>query len=139
VTENLRLLPHPHGRLGEPHCPDCDLAIGTQTSDEVVDKIMAEPEGARLYIMAPLTIDVGERYETLWEELRKSGYVRVTDRWPKTHSLDKLPTIDRRRKHAIEVVLDRIVVKPDGRRRIADTIEKRARLGQRRSPRRLAE
>ena len=115
-------------RLGQPHCPECDIPIGTQTSDQIVDKLLEEPAGTKLYIMAPVEVQVGEQYETLWESLRGAGYVRVRIDG-ETHSLDETPAIDRRRKHAVEVVVDRIVVRPDARSRIAGSIENALALG----------
>ncbi len=61
--------------LGQPHCPDCDVPIGTQSADEIIDKVMGARTGTKLYLMAPIDIQVGERYETLWEEIRAKGYV----------------------------------------------------------------
>ena len=118
-------------RLGQPHCPECDIPIGTQTSDQIVDKLLEESSGTKLYIMAPVEVQVGEQYETLWESLRGAGYVRVRIDG-ETHSLDKTPTIDRRRKHAVEVRR-----RPDRRAArcpLADRRQhrKRARAGQRR-------
>ncbi len=115
-------------RLGQPYCPECDLAIGTQTSDQIVDKLLEEKEGTKLYVMAPVEVQVGEQYETLWDSLRGAGYVRVRIDG-ETHSLDALPTIDRRRKHAVEVVIDRIIVRRDKRSRIAGSIENALALG----------
>src|SRR5690606_20196356 len=74
IYDYLRVL---YARLGQPHCPDCELPIGTQTSDQIVDKILEEPEGTKLFLMAPVEIQVGEAYETLWESLKGSGYLRV--------------------------------------------------------------
>ncbi len=115
-------------RLGQPYCPECDIPIGTQTSDQIVDKLLEERSGAKLYVMAPVEVQVGEQYETLWESLRGAGYVRVRVDG-ETHSLDSTPAIDRRRKHAVEVVVDRIVVRPDARSRIAGSIENALALG----------
>jgi excinuclease ABC subunit A len=115
-------------RLGQPHCPECDIPIGTQTSDQIVDKLLDEKEGTKLYVMAPVEVEVGEQYETLWESLRGAGYVRVRVDG-ETHSLETTPTIDRRRKHAVEVVIDRIVVRKDQRSRIAGSIENALALG----------
>lgn len=115
-------------RLGQPHCPECDIPIGTQTSDQIVDKLLEEKEGTKLYVMAPVEVQVGEQYETLWESLRGAGYVRARIDG-ETHELDKLPTIDRRRKHAVEVVIDRIIVRRDQRSRIAGSIENALALG----------
>ena len=115
-------------RLGQPHCPECDVPIGTQTSDQIVDKLLEEPAGTKLYIMAPVEVQVGEQYETLWESLRGGGYVRARIDG-QTHSLDMAPSIDRRRKHAVEVVVDRVVVRADARSRIAGSIENALALG----------
>jgi excinuclease ABC subunit A len=125
IYDYFRIL---YARLGQPHCPECDVPIGTQTSDQIVDKLLEEPAGTKLYIMAPVEVQVGEQYETLWESLRGGGYVRVRIDG-ETHSLEKAPSIDRRRKHAVEVVIDRIVVKADARSRIAGSIENALALG----------
>ncbi len=125
IYDYLRIL---MARLGTPFCPDCDIPIGTQTADEIVDKILAEPAGTKLYLMAPLEVEVGEKYENVWAEIRGLGYVRVRIDG-QTHSLDELPQIDRRRKHLVEVVIDRINVRSDARSRIADTVENALSLG----------
>ncbi len=125
VYDYLRIL---LARLGEPHCPDCGAPIGTQSADEVIAKIMARGEGTRLYLMAPLEIEVGDTYEGLWEEVRASGYVRVRVDG-RTHSIDNPPKIDRRRRHRVEVVVDRVVVRPDAQGRIADSVENALSLG----------
>jgi excinuclease ABC subunit A len=125
IYDYLRIL---MARLGKPYCPDCDRPIGSQTVDEVVDKIMAEPEGTRLYLLAPMEVEVGRQYETLWEEMRTAGYVRVRVDG-ETFSLDKPPKIDRRRKHRVEVLIDRAVVRSDARSRIAESVENALSLG----------
>ncbi|MBM4004367.1 MAG: excinuclease ABC subunit UvrA [Planctomycetes bacterium] len=125
IYDYLRIL---FARLGVSHCPDCDQPIGTQTADEIIDKVLRYPEGTRLYLMAPSTVVVGQEYASLWDELRSSGYVRVRIDG-QTYSLDALPAIDRRRQHRVEVVVDRIVVQPNQRRRLADSIENTLALG----------
>ncbi|MCE5266425.1 MAG: excinuclease ABC subunit UvrA [Planctomycetaceae bacterium] len=125
IYDYLRIL---MSRLGRPYCPACDLPIGSQSADEIIAKIMAQPHGAKLYVMAPLEIRVGERYETLWEETRASGYVRIRVDG-RTYSVDELPEIDRRRKHDVEVVVDRIAVRSDARSRIAGSVENALALG----------
>ena len=125
IYDYLRIL---MARLGQPHCPDCDIPIGTQTADEIIDKILEEPAGTKLYLMAPLEIDVGEKYEALWEEIRAGGYVRMRVDGT-THSVDQPPQIDRRRKHLVEVVIDRIAVRTDARSRVADSVENALALG----------
>ena len=125
IYDYLRIL---MARLGTPHCPACDIPIGTQTSDEIVDKILSEPAETKLYLMAPLAVEVGEKYENLWAEIRALGYIRVRIDG-QTHSIDQPPQIDRRRKHLVEVVIDRVIVRPDARSRIADTVETALSLG----------
>jgi excinuclease ABC subunit A len=125
IYDYLRIL---LARLGTPYCPACDIPIGTQTADEIVDKILAEPEGTKLYLMAPLEVEVGEKYENLWVDIRSRGYVRMRIDG-QTHSVDQPPQIDRRRKHLVEVVIDRTVVRSDARSRIADTVENGLQLG----------
>ncbi|MBX7071889.1 MAG: excinuclease ABC subunit UvrA [Pirellulales bacterium] len=125
VYDYLRIL---FARLGQSHCPDCDVPIGTQTADQIIDKIMARPAGAKCYLLAPQEVAVGEKHDALWDELRAAGYQRVRIDG-ETHSLDALPTIDRRRKHRIEVVVDRLSIKPESRSRIADSVESALALG----------
>ena len=125
IYDYLRILV---ARLGQPHCPACQIPVGTQTSDQIVDKLLELPEGTRLYLMAPQQVEVGERYEMLWDEIRQAGYVRVRIDG-QTHSVDQPPTIDRRRKHAVEVVLDRVAIKRAQRSRLADSVEAALALG----------
>ena len=125
IYDYLRILT---ARLGNPYCPECDKPIGTQSTDEIIGKVMAHTPGTKAYLMAPLEIQVGEKYETLWEEMRASGYIRVRIDG-QTYSLDDVPAIDRRRRHDVEVVVDRIVVRPDARGRIAEGIENALSLG----------
>ncbi len=125
IYDYLRVL---MARLGQPHCPTCDIPIGTQSSDEIIEKLMAEPRGTKLYLMAPLDVRVGEKYETHWDELRAAGYQRIRIDGV-THTVDQPPVIDRRRKHLVEVIVDRITVGPDARSRIADSVETALSLG----------
>ena len=120
IYDYLRIL---YARLGIPYCPTCDVPVGTQSADEVIDKVMALATGTRLYLTAPLAIRVGERYETLWEEMRRDGYVRMRVDG-RTYTLDEPPAIDRRRKHDVEVIVDRVTVRPGARSRIADSTER---------------
>lgn len=115
-------------RLGQAYCPACDIPVGTQTADQVVDSILVELEGAKLYLMAPIEIDAGQTYASLFEHLRSTGYSRVRVDGT-THSIDAVPTIDRRRKHTIEVVIDRVNVSAAQRSRLAGSIENALALG----------
>ncbi len=128
VTEIYDYLRIVMARLGEPYCPACDVPIGTQTTDEIVAKILAHPTGTKLNLMAPVEVNVGERYDALWEELRSAGYARVRIDGI-TYSLDQAPSVDRRRKHETYVVIDRVVVRPDASSRIAGSVENVLALG----------
>jgi len=125
IYDYFRIL---YARLGQMHCPDCSVPVGTQSADEVIDKVLAEPEGTKLYLMAPVDIEVGRRYESLWDELRTAGYNRIRVNGT-THPLDEPPEIDRRRKHRVEVVVDRVVVRAKERSRIAESVENALALG----------
>ncbi|HMP58590.1 MAG TPA: excinuclease ABC subunit UvrA [Gemmatales bacterium] len=119
IHDYLRIL---FARLGHQWCPRCGVAVGTQTADEIIDKVMSLPEGAKLYVLAPLERKGQESYETLWEDVRRAGFLRVRVDGT-THSLDQPPIIDRRRRHEIEVLVDRIVVRSGSRSRVAEAIE----------------
>ncbi len=125
IYDYLRIL---MSRLGQPHCPACDVPIGSQSADEIIAKIMDHPAGTKLYLMAPLEIRVGERYETLWEETRAAGYLRLRVDGH-TCSVDQPPQIDRRRRHDVEVVIDRPTIRADARSRIAGSVENALSLG----------
>src|SRR5262249_23349500 len=125
VYDYLRIL---YARLAQPYCPVCRIPIGTQTADEIIERILALPEGTKLYLMAPLERKGQEKYETLWEEIRKAGFVRLrVDR--KSYNIEEPPEIDHRRKHAVEVIVDRVIVRPNQRTRIADAVESGLDLG----------
>ncbi|TWT94803.1 UvrABC system protein A [Botrimarina colliarenosi] len=115
-------------RLGTPHCPDCETPIGTQTADDVTDKVMTEPEGTKLQLMAPIELGATDSYADLFADLLKTGYRRV---WVdgQTYELEDAPKIDRRRRHDVAVVADRVTVQPQGRRRIAEAVESALGLG----------
>jgi excinuclease ABC subunit A len=125
VYDYLRVL---YARLGQPYCPTCQIPVGTQTADEIIDKILRLPEGTKLYLMAPLERRGQEKYETLWDEVRRSGFVRLRIDGT-SYSADEPPAIDHRRKHAIEVVVDRVVVRVNQRSRIAEGVETGLDLG----------
>ncbi len=125
VYDYLRIL---YARLGQPYCPDCNIPIGTQTADEIIDKVLSLPEGTKLYLMAPIERKGQEKYETLWDEVRRSGFVRMRVDG-KSCNMDEPPSIDHRRKHQIEVVVDRVIVRGGQRSRIADAVEAALDLG----------
>lgn len=125
VYDYLRIL---FARLGRPHCPACGIPVGTQTADEIIEQILALPEGTKLYLLAPIERRGQERYEAIWDEIRRAGFTRIRVDG-KSHSLDEPPAIDHRRKHEVEVVVDRIAVRASQRTRIADAVEQTLDLG----------
>ena len=125
IYDYLRIL---FARLGHPYCPKCGVPIGTQTADEIVEKVLHLPEGTKVYVMAPFERRDGERYESLWDELRASGFARARVDGQSV-SLDEPPKLSHRRKHKIEVVVDRAIVRRSTRSRLADSIESALDLG----------
>ncbi len=125
IHDYLRIL---FARLGQPYCPTCGVAIGTQTADEIVEKILHLPEGSKVYVMAPVDRRDNEDYAALWDDLRGSGFARVRVDGA-SHSLDAPPELSHRRKHRIEVVIDRAVVRRKTRSRLADSVEAALDLG----------
>src|SRR5271157_5767782 len=125
IHDYLRIL---MARLGHPHCPGCGIPIGTQTADEIVEKVLHLPEGTKVFIMAPVERRDGEAFEALWDELRASGFARVRVDGTLIE-LDSPPKLSHRRKHRIEVVIDRAVVRRSTRSRLADSVESALDLG----------
>ena len=108
IYDYLRIL---FARLGTQHCPDCGVPVQSQTTDDVIDRLMEHAAGTRLLVLAPQEVTVGQQYEKLWERLREQGYRRVRINGV-THTLDEVPEIDRKRKHAVEIVVDRVTLAP---------------------------
>ncbi|MFL5338753.1 MAG: excinuclease ABC subunit UvrA, partial [Gemmataceae bacterium] len=110
------------------YCPNCNIPVGTQTTDEIIERVLALPEGTKLYLMAPVERKGQEKYDTIWEDVRRAGFMRIRVDG-KSYSVEEPPTIDHRRKHNVEVVVDRIAVKSNLRTRIADAVESALELG----------
>ena len=126
IYDYLRIL---YARLGTPYCPDCQIAVETQTTDDVIDKLLAYPAETRLLILAPQEVAVGQQYAKLWERLREQGFRRVRIDGD-TYTLEDVPEIDRRRKHTVEIVVDRVTIGSGSRSRIAESVESAFDLGQ---------
>ncbi|HEY5341008.1 MAG TPA: excinuclease ABC subunit UvrA [Candidatus Aquilonibacter sp.] len=124
VYDYLRLL---YARIGTPHCYNCGREISTQSSEQIVDAIMDLPEGTRIQLLAPLVRGRKGEYAKLFEEVAKEGFARVRVDGELKELREKI-TLDKKKKHTIEVVVDRLVIKPDIRKRLADSIETTLRL-----------
>ncbi|MBO0697528.1 MAG: excinuclease ABC subunit UvrA, partial [Zavarzinella sp.] len=125
IYDYLRVL---YARLGQPYCPYCQLPIGTQSADEIIERVLSLPEGTKLYLMAPVERKGQETYDTLFDDIRRAGYVRMRVDG-RSYSLDEPPQVDHRRKHLVEVIVDRNVVRPNTRTRIAEAVEQALALG----------
>ena len=125
VYDYLRIL---MARLGTMHCPDCQIVVGTQTPDQIVEKVMSLPQGTRALVLAPIEVQAGEASRDTWQSLKSSGYqrVRIDGR---TISLDDADPLDPRRKQLVQVVVDRISVQAEDTARIADSVEQALSLG----------
>ncbi|MEO1996841.1 MAG: excinuclease ABC subunit UvrA, partial [Planctomycetaceae bacterium] len=128
IYDYLRIL---FTRLGTPYCPDCAQTIETQTVDDVIDLLLKYSSGTRLVLLAPQTVPVGHSYDTLWDKLRSGGFSRVRIDGTICR-LEEVPTIDRRRKHQVEVVCDRVTIRKGARYRgrIAESVELAFEMGQ---------
>jgi excinuclease ABC subunit A len=124
VYDYLRLL---YARVGTPHCYQCGREISTQSSEQIVDSIMELPEGTRMVLLAPLVRGRKGEYTKLFEEIAKEGFTRVRVDG-ETKELSSKIVLDKKRKHTIEAVVDRLVRKQDVRKRLADSVETTLRL-----------
>jgi excinuclease ABC subunit A len=126
IYDYLRLL---FARVGQPHCPNCGRRIVQQTIDQMTDVVLALGEGARVQILAPLIRGRKGEHEGALRAAKKDGFVRVRVDG-EIHDLDRAPRLDKKRKHDVEVVVDRIAVKSAARARLADSLGTAARIGQ---------
>ncbi|EFW28471.1 excinuclease ABC subunit UvrA [Actinomyces sp. oral taxon 171] len=119
IYDYLRLL---YSRAGVQHCPVCDAVISSQTPQQIVDQVRALPEGTRFQVLAPVVRGRKGEYSELFGELRGRGFNRVrVDGAPER--LDNPPTLNKRLKHDIEVIVDRLVVREGIRQRLTDSVE----------------
>ena len=109
-------------RLGRLHCPDCRIPVGGRSVDQIVDGLLALPEGTRVLLLAPVELRPGQTPEALLATLRAAGHVRVRIDG-RSARLDESPTFDKRRRSRIEIVIDRIAVAASGRSRLAQSVE----------------
>lgn len=119
IYDYLRLL---YARVGRPHCPICGRPIAGQSIDSIVEQILALPEGTRFTVNAPIVRDRKGEYKAEFEELRNEGFSRVKVDGEQ-HTLEEPPTLDKKFKHTIEVVVDRLVMKEDIRTRLTQSVE----------------
>jgi excinuclease ABC subunit A len=119
IYDYLRLL---YARIGIPHCPVCGKEIKQQTIDQIVDQVMALPEGSKIMVLAPVIRGRKGEHVKEFEAARKSGYVRVRVDGL-IYDLSETIKLEKNKKHTIEIVVDRLVIKPEIRSRLSDSIE----------------
>jgi excinuclease ABC subunit A len=119
IYDYLRLL---YARVGRPHCPVCGRPIAGQSIDSIVEQILALPEATRFTVNAPVVRDRKGEYKDLFEELRNEGFTRVKVDGEQ-YLLEDVPALDKKFKHTIEVVVDRLVMKEDLRTRLTQSVE----------------
>ena len=121
IYDYLRLL---YARVGIPHCPKCGKVIEQQTIDQMVDQILLQPDGTKMQVLAPVVRQRKGEHQKLLEDAQKQGYVRVKIDGD-TYELDDLPKLDKKYKHDVSIVIDRLVVhdSDDFRKRLADSLE----------------
>lgn len=119
IYDYLRLL---FARIGHPHCPQCGRPISQQTIEQIVDQLLGLPEGSRIQVMAPLVKGRKGEHAKIFEDIRKNGYVRMRVDGEMMEVTDEI-VLDKNKKHTIEVVVDRIVIRPDVAARLADSLE----------------
>lgn len=119
IHDYFRLL---YARIGIPHCPKCGREIHQQTVDQMVDQIQAMPEGTRLQLLAPVIRGKKGEHVKVLEDIRKNGYVRVRVDGELRETSEEI-ALDKKRKHTIEVVVDRLIVRPNMQQRLTDSLE----------------
>ena len=124
IYDYLRLL---YARIGRPHCPVCGRPIAGQSQETIVDQVLQLPEGTRFTVNAPVVRDRKGEYKDVFEELQREGFTRVKVDGEQ-HELESPPELDKKFKHTIEVVVDRLVMKTDLRQRLSQSVETAAQL-----------
>ena len=119
IYDYMRLL---WARIGTPHCPKCGKEIHQQTIDQIIDRLMALPEKTRVQLLAPVIRGKKGEHSRVFEDARRQGYVRVRVDG-EIHDLSEEFKLAKTKKHSIEIVVDRVVIRPDARGRITDSVE----------------
>ncbi|MDP2910760.1 MAG: excinuclease ABC subunit A, partial [Candidatus Omnitrophota bacterium] len=125
ISDYLRLL---FARIGKPYCYKCGKEIKQQSQDEIIDRILKYPESAPILILAPVIRGRKGEYQSLFSELKKQGFVRIRLDG-EIVSLDKKVTLEKLKKHNIEVVVDRLSIEKGIRERLADSVETALKVG----------
>jgi excinuclease ABC subunit A len=126
IYDYLRLL---FARVGKPHCYACGKPITSQTVQQIVDQVLALPTGTKFQVLAPVVRGRKGEYRQIFTDMRQQGFVRVRVDG-KLHELEESIELEKNKKHTIEVVVDRLILKDDVRKRLADSLETALKLGE---------
>jgi len=126
IYDYLRVL---FARIGKPYCPNCGIEITRQTTDMISEQIMSQPIGTKVEILAPVVRGRKGEYRDLFLKIKKRGFVRVRVNG-KVYDIDSPPELHKYKKHNIEIIIDRIILKPEARKRLADSLELALREGE---------
>ena len=124
IYDYLRLL---WARAGTPHCPNCGKEIRQQTIDQIIDQVLALPEGTRIQVMAPVIRGKKGEHAKVFEDAKRSGYVRARVDGS-LYELDEEIKLEKNKNHPIEIIVDRLIIRPDIRQRLTDSVETAAKL-----------
>ena len=119
IYDYLRLL---WARIGMPHCPECGIEIKQQSVDQIVDSVLSLPEATRIQIMAPVVRARKGEFQKVFEDARKGGYVRVRVNGSIYDLTEEIP-LNKNKKHSIEIIVDRLIIKDDITSRLSDSVE----------------
>ena len=119
IYDYLRLL---WARVGTPHCPKCGKVIRQQTIDQIIDQVLSLPEGTHIQVMAPVIRGKKGEHQKVFEDAKRSGYVRVRVDG-NLYELDEEIQLEKNKKHSIEIVIDRLIIRPDIQQRLTDSVE----------------
>ena len=119
IYDYLRLL---WARVGTPHCPKCGREIKQQTIDQIIDQVLSLPEGTRIQVMAPVIRGKKGEHAKIFEDAKRSGYVRARVDG-NLYELDEEIKLEKNKKHTIEIVVDRLIIRPDIQQRLTDSVE----------------
>jgi len=126
IYDYIRLL---FARIGRPFCPNCEIPISSQAVQQMVDQIVELPEETRIQVLAPLVRSRKGEYVKLFEDMRRKGYVRIRVDGA-VHDLEEEIILDKQKKHTIEVVVDRLIIREGIQSRLADSIETSLKLSE---------
>ncbi|MBI5919958.1 MAG: excinuclease ABC subunit UvrA [Nitrosomonadales bacterium] len=119
IHDYLRLL---FARAGDPYCPEHDLVLQAQSVGQMVDTVLALPEGTRVMILSPLVVDRKGEQLDLFDELRAQGFVRLRVNG-EVYDINEVPKLEKNKKHTVEIVVDRLKVSPEAKQRLAESFE----------------